>query len=122
SRPTSRTVPVISNAELTVPLIGIRHVRVQVVNVAANESSWMNSTKYRARRSPPQYVRVRPLDGTGPFRAAPTAAPPSQRERGSLRRYPADSPRTRQRRPGPFEQRRASARWRGGLAKEPAAG
>jgi hypothetical protein len=44
-RPTSRTVPVTSNAELTVLLIGRRQVRVQVVNVAANESSWMNSTK-----------------------------------------------------------------------------
>src|SRR5690606_10280679 len=58
-------------------------------------------------------VRVRPLDGTGrhgPVSRRADAAPPS------LRRYPADSPRTRQRRPGPFEQRRASARWRGGLA------
>lgn len=39
TRPTSRTVPVSSKAELTVLLIGRRHVRVQVVKVAANESS-----------------------------------------------------------------------------------
>ena len=55
-RPTSRTVPVSSNAELTVLLIGRRQVRVQVVKVAANESSWRNSISLRAKRNAPQKV------------------------------------------------------------------
>src|SRR5690606_41281391 len=54
TRPTSRTVPDSSNAELVVVLIGSVQVLVQLVNAAAKLSSCRNSISERENRKPPE--------------------------------------------------------------------
>ena len=50
SRPTSWTLPVSSNAEFVVLLMGRFHERSHVVNVASLRKSWRNSSELRPKR------------------------------------------------------------------------